>query len=176
MGGKLLELLWAMTKIGFMAFGGGNSALPLLEAEAVPRWLTQQDFAELVGVNFAFPGVSVLKVAGMIGFRVAGLAGLTLALVGLTAPGLLLTAGAYGALRQFREHAQVQRALTAMQFAAVALLAGSALSIWKTAAASRFTPAALAIPALVFVTVHTLKLSPVLGIVLAVAVGSWLLS
>ncbi len=65
--GTLLELFWSCVKIGLLAFGGGNAAIPLLEAEAVPRWMSQQEFGELVGINFAFPGVSILKLAGMVG-------------------------------------------------------------------------------------------------------------
>jgi chromate transporter len=61
--GPLLELFWACVKIGCLAFGGGNAAIPLLEAEAVPRWVSQQEFGELVGLNFAFPGLSILKLA-----------------------------------------------------------------------------------------------------------------
>ena len=175
MGGNLLELLWATTKIGVLAFGGGNSAIPLLESEAVPRWLSQPEFAELVGINFAFPGVSVLKVAGMVGFRVAGLAGLVTAIVGMAAPGLLLTAGAYGALRRYHDHWFVQRSLVALQFAAAALLAGSSLNIWKSAAAARVPLGGVVIAVGVFCTVYLFKLSPVIAILLAVAAGSLLL-
>ena len=64
--GTLLELFWSCTKIGLLAFGGGNAAIPLLESEAVPRWISQQEFGELVGINFAFPGISILKLAGMV--------------------------------------------------------------------------------------------------------------
>jgi hypothetical protein len=39
--GTLLELFWACVKIGCLAFGGGNAAIPLLEAAAVPRWVSQ---------------------------------------------------------------------------------------------------------------------------------------
>lgn len=49
--GTLLALFWACVKIGCLAFGGGNAAIPLLEAAAVPRWVSQQEFGELVGLN-----------------------------------------------------------------------------------------------------------------------------
>src|SRR6266542_2043165 len=67
MSGTLLELFWSCVKIGLLAFGGGNAAIPLLEAAAVPRWMSQQEFGELVSINFAFPGISILKLAGMAG-------------------------------------------------------------------------------------------------------------
>src|SRR5262245_26079851 len=61
--GTLLDVFWSCTKIGLLAFGGGNAAIPLLESEAVPRWISEQGFEELVGINFAFPGISVLTIA-----------------------------------------------------------------------------------------------------------------
>jgi hypothetical protein len=42
--GTLLELFWSCTKIGLLAFGGGHAAIPLLAAEAVPRWISEQEF------------------------------------------------------------------------------------------------------------------------------------
>src|SRR5882672_1229366 len=96
--GTLLELFWSCGKIGLLAFGGGNAAIPLLEAEAVPRWMSPQEFGELVGINFAFPGLSILKVAGMVGLRAAGAPGLLVAVIALASPGLVLTIGAYGFL------------------------------------------------------------------------------
>ena len=91
--GTLLELFWSCTKIGLLAFGGGNAAIPLLEAEAVPRWISEQEFGELVGINFAFPGITLLKLAGMVGLRAAGPPGLLVAIIGIALPGLVLTIG-----------------------------------------------------------------------------------
>lgn len=172
---KLLGLFLACTKIGFLAFGGGNTAIPLLEAESVPRWLTHQEFAELVGMNFGLPGVSVLKLAGMIGLRAAGILGLLVAVIGLTAPGLVLTAGAYGLVRPYRDRPFVARALLALQFGAVALLASSTLNVWTTAAGSKVTPIAVLLTAGLFVSVHYFKVSPAWAIVAAVIVGGFLL-
>jgi chromate transporter len=82
----LLELFWSCTKIGLLAFRGGNAAIPLLESEVVPRWISQQEFGELVGINFAFPGISILKLAGMVGLRAAGTPGLLVAIIGTAWP------------------------------------------------------------------------------------------
>jgi Chromate transporter len=58
--GTLLELFWSCTKIGLLAFGGGNAAIPLLAAEAVPRWISEQEFgfACPVGGHLKMPLVS----------------------------------------------------------------------------------------------------------------------
>jgi chromate transporter len=167
----LCRLFWACFKIGILAFGGGNAAIPLLESEAVPQWLTTKEFGELVGVNFALPGVSILKLAGMVGLRAAGIPGLIVCIVALALPGLLLTIAAYAFLGSMRQNPFVARALLAMQFAAVALLASSALTMLRTASGARSQPVALAMTAAVFGLAYWGKVTPALIVVVSVAAG-----
>jgi chromate transporter len=157
-----------------VAFGGGNTAIRLLEAEAVPQWLTRQDFGELVGINFAFPGVSIVKLAGMVGLKAAGGWGLLAAVVGLVTPGLVLTISAYGVLLRYRDHPLVQRGLLAMQYAAVALLISSAINIFQTTSGVKIQWITIAFTAALFAAVQFLKVSPVLVMVAAVVTGVWL--
>jgi len=173
--GTLWELSWACGKIGLLAFGGGNAAIPLLEAEAVPRWMSQQEFGELVGLNFAFPGVSILKLAGMVGLRAAGTPGLLVAVIPLASPRLVLTIGAYSLLVMYRDHGLVRRSLVAMQYAAAALLASSALRMVQTASGGRWHGVGVALVLGLFLVAHVLHLGPVLVVVLAAAVGMLIL-
>jgi len=169
--GTLLELFWACMKIGCLAFGGGNAAIPLLEAEAVPRWMSQHEFGELVGLNFAFPGIALLKLGGMVGLRAAGTPGLLVAVIGLASPGLLLTIVAYGLLVQYRDHGLVRRGLLAMQYAAAAILASSALRMAQAAAGGQVHIVGLALGLGLFVVAYFLRLGPALVVILAAAVG-----
>src|SRR5438105_14565170 len=169
--GTLLELFWASVKIGCFAFGGGNAAIPLLEAEAVPRWVSRQEFGELVGLNFAFPGVSILKLAGMVGLRAAGTPGLLVAVIGLASPGLVLTIVAYRLLTQYRDHNLVRRSLLAMQYAAAALLASSALRMVQSASGGQFHVVGVALVLGLFLVTYFLHLGPVLVVLVAAAVG-----
>jgi chromate transporter len=168
---SLGELFWACLQIGVLAVGGGNAAIPLLQAAAVPRWVSDSEFTELVGINFAFPGVSILKLAGMVGLRAAGPPGLVVAVVGLATPGLLLTVMAYELLGRYREHYLVGRATLAMQYAAAALLVSSALSLLGSATGPRVPVAGLALLVAVFTLVHFLKLAPALGVLVSVGLG-----
>ena len=169
--GTLLELFCSCTKIGLLAFGGGNAAIPLLEAEAVPRWISEQEFGELVGINFAFPGVSILKLAGMVGLRAAGTPGLLVAIIGIAWPGLVLTIGAYSFLVQYRNHSLVRRGLMAMQYAAAALLVSSALRMVQSASGGQFHVAGVALVLGLFLVAYVMQLGVVLVLVLAAAIG-----
>lgn len=169
--GTLLDLFLSCTKIGALAFGGGNAAIPLLEAEAVPHWLTHAEFAELVGINFAFPGVSILKLAGMVGYRAAGVPGMTVAIVSLALPGLILAVAAYGVLARHRNHPFIGRTLQTLQFAAVALLAGSAANLLRSVSSTAAQPTGLLVVAGLFVAVQFLRLAPALAVVLGAIAG-----
>ena len=169
--GTLLELFWSCTKIGLLAFGGGNAAIPLLESETVPRWISQQEFGELVGINFAFPGISILKLAGMVGLRAAGTPGLLVAIIGTAWPGLALTIAAYSFLVQYRNHVLVRRGLVAMQYAAAALLASSALRIAQSAAGGQFHVVGVVLGLGLFFVAYVMQLGVVLVLVLAAAIG-----
>ena len=173
--GTLLELFWACMKIGLLAFGGGNAAIPLLEAEAVPRWVSPQEFGELVGLNFAFPGLSILKVAGMVGLRAAGTPGLLVAVTGLAAPGLVLSIAAYSLLMTYRDHSLVRRSLLAMQYAAAALLVSSALRMVQAAAGGQWHGVGVTLSLGLFLVAYFLHLGPVLVVILAAAVGMLIL-
>jgi chromate transporter len=118
--GTLVELFLAYGKIGFLAFGGGNAAIPLLGAVAVPRWMSQQEFGERVGL------------------RAAGPPRLLVAVIGLASAGLVLTIGAYSLLLTYRDHSLVRRSLVAMQYAAAALMANSALRMVQVASGGQW--------------------------------------
>src|SRR5215831_17720601 len=163
----LLELFWACVQIGFLAFGGGNAAIPLLEAAAVPRWMSQHEFGELVGLNFAFPGVAILKLGGMVGMRAAGTPGLLVAVIGLASPGLVLTIAAYSLLVQYRDHSLVRRSLLAMQYAAAALLASNALRIAQSASGGQFHAVGVALVLGLFLVAYVMQLGVILVLILA---------
>ena len=176
MSADALRLFFSCVKVGLLAFGGGNSAIPLLQAEVVPRWLTANDYAELVSMNFGLPGISMIKLAGMIGLRVAGVVGLLGATIGLALPGLLLTIAAARFLAASRDVVLVQRVLAAMKYAAVALLLSSALKMLPALplrAGGTWT--ILAFVAVVFIAVHEFKLSPALAIVASMGAGAFVL-
>ena len=173
--GTLLELFWSCAKIGLLAFGGGNAAIPLLEAEAVPRWMSQQEFGELVGINFAFPGISLLKLAGMVGLRAAGTPGLLVAIIGIALPGLVLTIGAYSLLVQYRDHKLVRRGLVAMQYAAAALLVSSALRMVQAASGGQFHGVGVVLVLGLFLAAYVMQWGPVLVLILAAAIGMLIL-
>jgi chromate transporter len=88
---------------GLVVFGSGLAIVPFLHGGVVVErhWLTEQQFLDAVAVSLLTPGPVVITVA-FIGFLVAGLAGGTVAAVGVFLPAylvVLLLAPRFGAIR-----------------------------------------------------------------------------
>ena len=107
----------------------------------------------------------------MVGLRAVGIPGLLVAVIGLTAPGLVLSIGAYSLLMTYRDHVLVRRSLLAMQYAAAALLVSSALHMVQVASGGRWHSVGVALGLGIFLVAYCMHLEPILVVLLATAVG-----
>ena len=81
--------------IGAQSFGGGSATLFLIRRTAIERyaWITDDDFTRYWGICQIAPGINILGLVILIGWRVAGAAGALLSLTGLLLPSAALTVG-----------------------------------------------------------------------------------
>ena len=86
------RLTLSMFKIGAVAFGNGNTIMPLLQQEAVisHHWLTMKQFADGIGFGQITPGPFLIT-STFIGYKVGGLAGSALATLGMFYPSFIYT-------------------------------------------------------------------------------------
>ena len=78
--------------MSLLMFGGANSIIPELHRQVVDvhAWMTSEEFATLFAVAQAAPGPNILIVS-LIGWQVAGVAGLLAATIAINGPHCLLT-------------------------------------------------------------------------------------
>jgi chromate transporter len=88
-----LELFRIWLTIGLQSFGGGTATLYLIRRDAVERyaWLTDEEFARSWGICQIAPGINILGLVILIGYRVRGGLGVALALLGLLVPSAAIT-------------------------------------------------------------------------------------
>ena len=89
----LLNLFLAFLKIGFFAVGGAYSFLPLVKNEVVENhhWLSNEEFADMSGITQIFPGAISIKYATYTGYKMGGIPGVILAIIGsVLAPTILI--------------------------------------------------------------------------------------
>ena len=86
---KLLGRLTAtFARIGAFTFGGGWAMISLIEREVVTskRWLSREEFLDLLAVTQALPGILAVNFAAAIGDRMAGRRGAAAASMGAILP------------------------------------------------------------------------------------------
>ena len=86
------DIFMAFFRSGLLCFGGGPASIPFVYREAVERykWMNDEEFAEVVAIGNTLPGPINTKLAGYIGYKVGGISGLAIALVGAVIPTAVL--------------------------------------------------------------------------------------
>ena len=84
--------------IGIQSFGGGSSTFSLIHQAVIQRgWLTEEEFVRAWAVAQIAPGINLVKLTVMLGYRLNGWLGVFAAVVGLLLPSatvtVLMTAG-----------------------------------------------------------------------------------
>jgi chromate transporter len=105
------QLFLAFFIPNILGYGGGPAIIPLIEAEVVGHygWMSAQQFAEIRALGNALPSPIATKMAGYVGYEVAGIGGAIVAVFATVVPSLLLMLGALGLLYRHRESPRVKR-------------------------------------------------------------------
>lgn len=134
------QLFLAYLRIGLTGFGGVNAWARQLLVEK-KGWLTDQQYAEALGVGQILPGPNALNCAINIGTRFHGAAGAALAGVGLFAGPMAVLLGVAALYDRYGQIPLVRAVLTGIAAAAAGMVLGTAI---KMAIKLRPTPMLLA--------------------------------
>jgi chromate transporter len=132
--GVLAAILWFFTKAGVLVFGSGLAIVPFLYGGAVQQyhWLTERQFLDAVAVSMITPGPVVITVA-FIGYLVAGLAGATLASLGVFFPTWLAVVLGAPAFSRIVTNRRVRAFVDGVTAAATGAIAGAAVVLGRRA-------------------------------------------
>ena len=88
----LLTLVIVFTQLSVLAFGGGNAILPEMQHQVVTvhQWMTAEQFSSLFAMAQAAPGPNMMIVP-LIGWHVAGPAGLLVTSLAKFGPSSIIT-------------------------------------------------------------------------------------
>ncbi|MCL9660846.1 chromate transporter [Paenibacillus hunanensis] len=72
-----------MIRTGILGYGGGPSVMPLFRYEAVTRyrWISDDEFGEILALGNALPGPIATKMAAYLGYRSKGVPGAIIAIL-----------------------------------------------------------------------------------------------
>lgn len=122
------DIFLAFTQISLSGFGGVLfwSRYVLVERR---RWLTDQEFVESLAMAQMLPGPNVFNLSLMFGYRHAGLAGLSAAIIGFLGWPFLIVIGIGWLYFRYQHLVLVQHGLAGMSAAAVGLLIANAVKM-----------------------------------------------
>ena len=156
---SLRELFVGFTLLALQGFGGvlGVSQQFLCERR---KWLTRDEFVEVLAMSQVLPGSSVCNLAMIVGDRFMGWRGALAALAGITLLPLAIVLAMTAAYAQLASVPAVAGALEGMAAVATGLIGGTALKLGVTLKGNAMRlPACLLLGAATFVAVALLHWS-----------------
>ena len=164
----------AFYRSGALVFGGGHVVLPLLRTAVVdPGWVPDGAFLAGYGAAQAVPGplfTFAAYLGAVAGIGPGGVAGATLGLVAIFAPGLLLLMAVLPFWNGLRTLSKARAAMAGVNAAVVGLLASALYDpVWTSAVKG---PADFAIVAAGFVALVVWETAPLLVVVATVAAAA----
>ncbi|MEH7301301.1 chromate transporter [Neobacillus drentensis] len=100
-----LELAIGFARTGVTGYGGGPSTIPLIEFEAVKKykWMTEEEFVEILALANTMPGPIATKMAAYIGYKVKGSIGAVVAILTHILPSIIAMIALLGVLYSYKE-------------------------------------------------------------------------
>lgn len=107
---KQLALFLAFFRVGIFGYGGGPSSIPLVHKEVVDHygWFSEDEFGDLLALGNTLPGPIATKLAGYIGYRVAGPLGMINAVLATIVPSIFAMIVLLTTLSMYKDKAWVQ--------------------------------------------------------------------
>jgi chromate transporter len=167
---RALDLFLTFTQLTLYSFGGALFWSRRMFVEH-KRWLTEQEFVEMLSISQLLPGANGVNMAVMIGYRLAGFLGATASLAGFIAAPCAIVVGLAVVYRFFGDAPLMRDALSGMAIVAVGLIIAMAAKI-STVLQRRALPWAFAAAAFVGVGVMRWPLLIVLGALAPVAIAA----
>ncbi|HUS13416.1 MAG TPA: chromate efflux transporter [Chloroflexia bacterium] len=163
-------------RVGALVFGGGHVVLPLLQAEVVPPgWVTNAQFVAGYGAAQAVPGplfTFAAYLGAVRGPQPNGVAGATVALVGMFLPAFLLIFGALPFWDVVRRYPAFGSALRGINAAVVGILLAALYTPVWTSAVTGLTDFGIALAAAALLLVW--KLPPWVVVLCTAVAGAML--
>jgi chromate transporter len=167
-GNSDVQLFDTFFRVGSLVFGGGHVVLPLLKAEVVPGWVSNDAFLAGYGAAQAVPG-PLFTFAAYLGAVIGGWKVAVLCLIGIFLPSFLLPIGVLPFWDVLRKRAAAQSAMRGVNAAVVGLLLAAFYDpVWTAGVLNK---ADYALAAAAFLLLFMWKTPPWLVVVLSALGG-----
>ena len=167
-----LEAFSIFFKIGAFTIGGGYAMVPLIENEIVTKrkWISKDDFIDLLAISQSAPGILAVNISIFIGYRLRGIRGSITTALGTVLPSFLIILAIALFFHNFKDNTTVEHIFKGIRPAVVALIAAPTFSMAKSAKINRYN---IWIPVVSALLIWLLGFSPI-WIIIAAGIGGYL--
>jgi len=166
----LIRLFIVFLKVGLLTIGSGYSMLVLAQRYVVDtyRWLTIQEFTDLVAISEITPGPIMVNLATFVGSKTAGIKGAISATLGLIViPFLALYAIALN-YAQIKNYPVIQNILKVIRPMAIGFITVAILKLFKT---SIIDITSVLIAIIVILATYIFKVNPIFTVLAGLIFG-----
>jgi len=137
---RIPELAWLFLKLGTIAFGGPAAHIAMMQDEVVRRrrWMSDDEFLDLLGATNLIPGPNSTEMAIHIGHRQAGWTGLLVAGISFIMPAMLIVLGFAWAYVRYGSLPQVSGILYGVKPVIIAIVLQAFWALGRIAIKTRF--------------------------------------
>lgn len=160
-----LKSFFIFARIGLFTIGGGYAMIPLIEAEIIDKrkWVSREDFIDLMALAQTVPGIFAVNIAIFIGYKLRKLRGAIAMALGTILPSFVILLAIALFFQQFKHYPAVENIFKGIRPAVVALIAAPTFKMAKSAQINRYN---IWIPAVSALLIWQLDFSPVYVIIL----------
>lgn len=153
-------------RIGLFTIGGGYAMIPLIEAEIVDKqkWISREDFLDLMALAQTVPGIFAVNISIFIGYKLRRFWGAFWMAFGTVLPSFLIILAIALFFQRFKGNQTVENIFKGIRPAVVALIAAPTFKMAKSAKINRYN---IWIPAVSALLIWLLDFSPIYVIILS---------
>ncbi len=167
------QLFGSVFRISACTFGGGFVIVPLMKKRFVDElgWIEEQEMLDMVAISQSSPGPIAVNAAILVGYRVAGIPGALLTVLGSVTPPLIIISIISMFYRAFRENAVVNLVMAGMLCGVAAVIADVVINmVGKLLKKKRLLPVMTLLGA--FVAVRFFRVNIIAVILACGAIGA----
>lgn len=153
-------------RIGAFTIGGGYAMVPLIEAELVDKrkWISKEDFLDLMALAQTVPGIFAVNIAIFIGYKLRKFWGAFWMALGTIIPSFLIMLAIALFFQHFKRYQAVENIFKGIRPAVVALIAAPTFKMAKSAKINRYN---IWIPVVSSLLIWCMGFSPIYVIILS---------
>ena len=169
---KFWKIFYNMFLISAFTFGGGFVIVSLMQKKFVEElhWLKEDEMLDLAAIAQSSPGAIAVNASILVGFRMAGIAGMLVAVLGTILPPLIILSVISVFYNEFRNNTYIALMLKGMQAGVAAVIFDVVVSLGKNVFENK-DYINIAIMFLVFIASFVFKINVIYIILTCVVFG-----